>query len=189
MSKKGRPEFPILIFFIIFGGLFALRLYTFIDLLIALEIVTLASYVLVTFERQNRFSTYAGVQYFILGSLPSAALLLAFGFFYLQGGSLVIQDLDLLFNTVFTITDFFDIKFNQVFYLIYDFIIQPIVDTSVNIFQISNQGNVGFNMYFTNIKLYTIFNIINPVNTLTLIALVFLFFNFLFKLTAAPFHV
>jgi len=74
------------------------------DIFLALERVTLASYVIVTFERQNRFSTYAGVQYFILGSLPSARLLLAFGLFYLQGGSVALQDLDLLFNTVTTTT-------------------------------------------------------------------------------------
>jgi len=70
------------------------------DIFLGLEIVTLASYVLITFERQNRFSTYAGIQYFILGSLPSAMLLIAFGLFYLQGGSVAIQDLDMLFNTI-----------------------------------------------------------------------------------------
>ena len=189
ISKKGRPEFPILIFFIIFGGIFTLRLYTFIDLLIALEIVTLTSYVLVTFERQNRFSTYAGVQYFILGSLPSAGLLLAFGFFYLQGGSLILQDLDLLFNTTFTRIDFLYIKFNQIFYLIYDYIILSVITYNDNLFQYINQEEKVYNIYFSNIKLYTIFNRRNSINTLTLIALVFLFFNFLFKLTAAPFHV
>ena len=189
ISKKGRPEFPILIFFIIFGGIFTLRLYTFIDLLIALEIVTLTSYVLVTFERQNRFSTYAGVQYFILGSLPSAGLLLAFGFFYLQGGSLILQDLDLLFNTTFTRIDFLYIKFNQIFYLIYDYIILSVITYNDNLFQYINQEDKVYNIYFSNIKLYTIFNRRNSINILTLIALVFLFFNFLFKLTAAPFHV
>jgi len=130
IAKKGITEFPILIFFILFGGLFAVRLHTFIDLLIALEIVTLASYVLVTFERQNRFSTYAGVQYFILGSLPSAILLLSFGFFYLQGGSLVIQDLDLLFNTAFSKQDFIEIKFNSSDSIMHEYIIEAItVDT------------------------------------------------------------
>ncbi len=99
LSKRGAREFPILIFFIHFGGLFVLSLHTLRDLLIALERVTLASYVLATFERQNRFSTYAGVQYFLLGSLPSARLILSFGLFYLQGGSLVVQDLDLLFGS------------------------------------------------------------------------------------------
>jgi len=101
MSQKNRLEFVILIFCIHLGGIFALRLHTFIDILISLEIVTLGSYTLVTFERQNRFSTYAGVQYFILGSLPSAILVLAFAFFYIQGGSIAIQDLDILFNITY----------------------------------------------------------------------------------------
>lgn len=123
-SKRGRLEFPILIFFLHFGGLFALRLHTFRDLLIALERVTLASYVLVTFERQNRFSTYAGVQYFIIGSLPSARLILAFGLFYLQGGSLAIQDLDLLFNVVATAETLDSTKYTTLS-LIQDYLILP----------------------------------------------------------------
>lgn len=97
LSKRGEREFPLLILFLHLGGLFVLRLSTFRDLLLALERVTLASYVLVTFERQSRFSTYAGIQYFLLGSIPSGRLLLGFALFYLQGGSLVLQDLDLLF--------------------------------------------------------------------------------------------
>ena len=99
LSKRSIYEFPILILFLFLGGLFALSLHTFIDIFLGLEIVTLASYVLITFERQNRFSTYAGIQYFILGSLPSARLLISFGLFYLQSGSIALQDLDILFNT------------------------------------------------------------------------------------------
>jgi NADH:ubiquinone oxidoreductase subunit 2 (subunit N) len=48
----------------------------------ALEVVTLASYVLVAYDRKNRFSAFAGVQYFILGSIPSVLLILGIGFFY-----------------------------------------------------------------------------------------------------------
>ena len=100
LSKISIFEFPILILFLFFGGLCALSLNNFRDIFLGLEIVTLASYVLITFERQNRFSTYAGIQYFILGSLPSARLLIAFGLFYRQGGSVALQDLDMLFNTI-----------------------------------------------------------------------------------------
>jgi NADH-quinone oxidoreductase subunit N len=100
LSKRSIYEFPVLILFLFLGGLFALSLHTLIDIFLGLEIVTLASYVLITFERQNRFSTYAGIQYFILGSLPSARLLISFGLFYLQSGSIALQDLDILFNTV-----------------------------------------------------------------------------------------
>lgn len=122
LSKMTAIEFPILIFFLHFGGLFALRLHTLMDLLISLERVTLASYVLATFERQNRFSTYAGVQYFLLGSLPSARLLLSFGLFYLQGGSLIIQDLDLLFSSVHNFESIFNCNLKDQSHILYKLI-------------------------------------------------------------------
>ena len=68
-----------------------------------------------TFERQNRFSTYAGIQYFLLGSLPSARLILAFACFYLQGGVLALQDLDLLFGRFLTTAS--DFISEQVFFV------------------------------------------------------------------------
>jgi NADH:ubiquinone oxidoreductase subunit 2 (subunit N) len=37
---------------------------------------------LAAFDRKNRFSTYAGVQYFILGSIPSGMLVLGAGLLY-----------------------------------------------------------------------------------------------------------
>ena len=50
--------------------------------LIAIEILTLGGYTLIAYNRKNFFSTYAGVQYFILGAIPSAFLLLGFIFLY-----------------------------------------------------------------------------------------------------------
>jgi len=84
------------LFFIHIASLLTLRLTTFPDLLIALEIVTLASYALAGFERRNRFSAYAGVQYFILGSIPSGMLLLSFSLYYRHGGVMTLHDLDLI---------------------------------------------------------------------------------------------
>ena len=178
LSKRGVREFSLLIFFIHFGGLFVLRLHTLMDILLALEIVTLASYVLATFERQNRFSTYAGVQYFILGSLPSARLLLAFGIFYLQVGTLALQDLDLLFNSV---TQFFVHNQGDQFKLIANFFspIQNTLDTTVYSIVVENNQFIEFD---------SLINSVQPVTAITLRALVFLLFNLLFKLTAAPFH-
>jgi len=151
------------------------------DLLISLEIVTLASYVFVTFERHNRFSTYSGVQYFILGSLPSALLLISFAFFYLQGGSTAFQDLDILFNTSFNLSS--------------DFITDYMFSNNS-----SYTGRVDLNniIYGRDYKEFSIFNglkieslkrSLNPINNLSLLALLFFFFNMFFKRTAAPFHV
>jgi len=178
LSKTTIYEFPILIIFVFFGGLFALSLHTFIDIFLGLEIVTLASYVLITFERQNRFSTYAGIQYFILGSLPSARLLIAFGLFYLQGGSVTLQDLDMLFNTSMVIPEL-----DQINNLI------PLFN-NINevIFETNNTTWHRFNFDLSYINFNNLLETSNPENSLLVITLFFIFFNFFFKLTAAPFH-
>jgi len=181
LSKIGMLEFSMLVLFLHFGGIFALRLNTFIDLLISLEIVTLASYVFVTFERHNRFSTYSGVQYFILGSLPSALLLISLAFFYLQGGSTAFQDLDMLFNTSFNFSSDF----------ITDFIF---FNNSIDIGRVDlnniiyGRSHKEFSI-FSSLKIESLKRNLNPINNLSLLALAFFFFNMFFKRTAAPFHV
>jgi NADH-quinone oxidoreductase subunit N len=75
-------EFPILVLFLHIGAIFLFMVHTLIEFALALEIITLGSYGLAAFERKNRFSTYAGVQYFILGSVPSGLLILSVGLIY-----------------------------------------------------------------------------------------------------------
>lgn len=186
LSKVGRLEFPILLLFLHFGGLFALRLHTFRDMLISLERITLASYVFVTFERQNRFSTYAGVQYFILGSFPSARLLLSFALFYLQSGSRAFQDRDLFFNTMYDVTsihanmDAFKLNYLKINTSVADFYKWDYVNFCLT---------STFLDFFPRNKIESISSSLNPVNSRSIMALRFLFFNFFFKITAAPFHV
>ena len=95
-SRRTEREFPLLLLLLHIGGLLAVRLSTLPDILLSLERLTLASYVLFAFDRSNRYATYAGVQAFLLGSVPSARLLLAFSLLYLHGGALSLPDLDLL---------------------------------------------------------------------------------------------
>jgi NADH-quinone oxidoreductase subunit N len=81
--KENREiEFPILVFFTYLGAVFLFVIHSFVDFMLAIETVTLASYALAAYERKNRFSTYAGVQYFILGSIPSGMLILGTSFLY-----------------------------------------------------------------------------------------------------------
>lgn len=183
LSKRGMLEFPILLLFIHFGGLFALRRHSFRDRLIALERVTLASYVFVTFERQNRFSTYAGVQYFILGSFPSAMLLLSFALFYLQSGSRAFQDRDLFFSTTYTITDI-RADMGQIKL---DFL-NKLTTVSGNYCGIINASE-PFMQFFSIEDFEMLGASANSVNSMSVRALRFRFFNFFFKITAAPFHV
>jgi len=186
LSKRGRLEFPILLLFIHFGGLFALRRHTFRDRLIALERVTLASYVFVTFERQNRFSTYAGVQYFILGSFPSARLLLAFALFYLQSGSRAFQDRDRFFNTNYDLTGIHASQ--NVFKLDYLVAVEESLGTS-SLSYLETEVAQSFLHFFPREQIENLSSSLNSVNSRSVRALLFLFFNFFFKITAAPFHV
>ena len=91
-------EFSILILFLFLGSLFLMSIHTSIDFLISIEILTLGGYTLVAYNRKNFFSTYAGVQYFILGAIPSAFLLLGFIFLYKTWGTLFFENLDLIAN-------------------------------------------------------------------------------------------
>ena len=65
------------------------------EFLLAIETVTLASYIFAGYERQNPHSTYASVQYFILGSIPSGMLVLSLSLLYGYAGTMTFEDLDL----------------------------------------------------------------------------------------------
>jgi NADH:ubiquinone oxidoreductase subunit 5 (subunit L)/multisubunit Na+/H+ antiporter MnhA subunit len=89
-------EFPVLIVFIAGSALIIFYVHTLVEFLLALETLTLASYALAGYERQNRHSTYASVQYFILGAIPSGILIFGIGLLYSQSGVMSFEDLDLI---------------------------------------------------------------------------------------------
>lgn len=184
LSRRVERELPLLLFLIHIGGLLALFLSTAREILLALERVTLASYVLATLERQNRHSTYAGVQYFLLGSLPSASLFLAFAFFYLHGGVLTLPDLDLLLTPL----SVFSTERSSSVGVFSSFV------TTTNTAE-ADAFAVPFALLSPSEDLSTalafpldgILSSVSPLSSLTLRGLVLLLFNLLFKLTAAPF--
>ena len=73
-------EYSILILFAVVGMLLLVSSYDLITLYLAIEMVSLSSYVLATFKRQSAFSTEAGLKYFILGAFSSG--LIVIWFFY-----------------------------------------------------------------------------------------------------------
>jgi NADH-quinone oxidoreductase subunit N len=88
-SKRGlfQYEYDLLLSFS-FLGLIMLCLSN--DLLVvymAIELQSLAFYVLATFRRNSEFSNEAGLKYFILGSFSSCFLLFGFSLIYLSLGS------------------------------------------------------------------------------------------------------
>ena len=95
--KNGdETEFALLVCFIALGTFFLFHVHNLVEFLLAIETVTLASYVCAGYERQNAQSTFASVQYFILGSIPSGMLILGISLLYGYAGVLTFEDLDLL---------------------------------------------------------------------------------------------
>ncbi len=200
-------EFTLLIFFIHLGGLFLFSVSNVIEFVLSIEIVTLATYALTAFDRRNRFSAEAGVQYFILGSLPSGLLVLGAALLYKSWGTLGFADLDLLLtNTTIQPTVFegeVDPEFNDFFDNLprYRSIITVYEDDLGNIISYSIRHSRDFNLAWSDEMLEdllliedvfpefdAVFASATPYAYATLAAIFLIFFNFLFKLTAAPFH-
>ena len=109
IANSYETEYSIIVLSMFLGAIVLLRVDNFIEFIIAIEIVTFSTYILVAYEQQNRFSVYAGVQYFILGSIPSAMLILAISWIYSNYGILGIYEL----NLITTLHDDFASKLNQ----------------------------------------------------------------------------
>src|SRR5215218_7387727 len=86
MKREGifRFEFPILIVLSTIGMLMVISSNDLIALYLGLELLSLSSYVIAAFHRDDLRSTEAGLKYFVLGALSSGMLLygssLVYGF-------------------------------------------------------------------------------------------------------------
>ena len=188
--KNGdETEFPLLVCFLALGVLFLLHIHTLIEFLLAIETVTLASYVFAGYERQNPHSSYASVQYFILGSIPSGMLVLSLSLLYGYAGILTFEDLEL-----FIFQDF-----NQNLFDLYHQALQEL-DFYINKITIaSSLFGTRWEDLSSNLLEFSFNNVLqdagevkedflSPKTSAVLVALFLLIFNLLFKLTAAPFH-
>ena len=68
-------EYMVLILFSTLSMLLVISSFDLISMYLAIELQSLAFYVLAAFQRNNEFSTEAGLKYFILGALASGLLL------------------------------------------------------------------------------------------------------------------
>ena len=175
-------EFPVMIFFIHLGSLFLFTVSNLIEFVIAIEIVTLATYTLTAFAKKNRFSTDAGVQYFIIGSVPSGFLVLGVALLYKSWGTLGFGDLDVLLSDIPTLTNHFElINF-------FDLTCTSNFPTNQSAFNDMSNTIILDLINFSFLDYDVIYNAATPYSFGTVLAIFLIFFNFLFKITAAPFH-
>lgn len=84
----GRSEFWSLYLFVTVAMSFAVMATNLLLIFLAIEFLSITSYLLVGFLREQRRSTEAGVKYFLYGSVASAVMLYGFSFLYGATGSL-----------------------------------------------------------------------------------------------------
>jgi NADH-quinone oxidoreductase subunit N len=114
-AKILKFEFPVLVLLCSLGMLLMTSANNLISLYLALELQSLAIYVLAAFRRDSVFSAEAGLKYFVLGALSSGLLLYGCSLIYgftgttsfagiasvLQGGE---RSIGLIFGMVFLLT-------------------------------------------------------------------------------------
>lgn len=83
-----RFEFPILVSFSTLGMMIVISAHDFITMYLGLELLSLALYVLASFDRRSVRSSEAGIKYFLLGALSSGILLYGCSLVYGFAGTL-----------------------------------------------------------------------------------------------------
>jgi len=89
----GVSEYYSLTLFALAGMMFAASAVSFAVMFVALEVVTITFYVLVSFQRGNLLSLEAGVKYLIMGGLSSAFMVFGIAFIYGSAGTFAFADI------------------------------------------------------------------------------------------------
>jgi NADH-quinone oxidoreductase subunit N len=84
----GHHEFIVLMLLATVGAMFAVSARNFLILFVSIELVSLVSYIIAAYDRDNKFSSEAGMKYFILGSLASCIMIFGLSYIYGFSGSL-----------------------------------------------------------------------------------------------------
>jgi len=92
-SRDYRAEYPVLILFSAIGMGMMASATDLLTLYVGLELLSLSSYVLASFQRTDARSAEAGLKYFILGSLASGLLLYGISLLYGFTGSTLFSDI------------------------------------------------------------------------------------------------
>jgi len=96
LEENYKMEYTFLIFYIYLSALFLMSTLDFISIIILLECIAFSSYILVGFERKNKFSVAAGVKYLILAAIPAGLFILGISLLYNNFGTISQDHLSIL---------------------------------------------------------------------------------------------
>jgi NADH:ubiquinone oxidoreductase subunit 2 (subunit N) len=87
LEENMKIEYSLLVLFIYISSIFLISSLDFISTIILLECIAFCSYILVGFERKNKFSTSSALKYLILASIPGGFFILGISLLYNSYGS------------------------------------------------------------------------------------------------------
>jgi NADH:ubiquinone oxidoreductase subunit 2 (subunit N) len=96
LEENMKIEYTLLVLYIYISAILLISSLDFISIIILLECIAFSSYVLVGFERKNKFSTSSALKYLILAAIPSGFFILGISILYNNYGSFYQDYLDLL---------------------------------------------------------------------------------------------
>ncbi len=153
-------EFPLLLLLSTSSMLFLISAADFISMYLAIELQSLCFYVLAAFKRDSEFSTEAGLKYFLLGVFSSGLLLFGCSLVYGFTGAVEFSELSKIFASLATPVS----------------ASAEAVDAAVSLHDIDSSASF-----------YDVTTSTSSWRGCEL-GMIFLIIGFLFKLTAAPFH-
>jgi NADH:ubiquinone oxidoreductase subunit 2 (subunit N) len=91
-------EYLIVVLFAVLGLILLCSSNDFLTAYLALELSSLALYILASFRKNSSYSVESGLKYFVIGAISSAFFLLGSSFIYLSTGSINFADLIYLYE-------------------------------------------------------------------------------------------
>nr|WBU10903.1 NADH dehydrogenase subunit 2 [Malassezia sp.] len=91
-------EYNLITLFAVIGSCLLISSYNFVSMYMAIELQSLAAYILCTLYRDSESATSAGLKYFLLGSLASTIIVLGAGIVYAGTGITNFEDLAILIS-------------------------------------------------------------------------------------------
>lgn len=196
-ENKLTPEFLILLLFAIIGLILLCSTNDLLLAFLALELVSLTSYILASFRKNSKYSVESGIKYLIIGAISTSFFLLGTSFFYFFTGSALISDINILFY------DYYKLVFTQpkILYIsnLDKFLSanfeSNFTDFGSSLVNTKLYNNLIIYVWFYNISLLDIwqkqifFNDLSSYkNSIMEIGLLLIMFSIFIKLALSPFH-
>ena len=182
-TSQNNFEYTILVLISVLGLLLLCSSNDLITAYLAIELQSVAFYVMAAFKKNSTYSIESGLKYFIIGSLSSAFFLFGSALIYGCLGSLNLDDLRIFISlSLIDSSDSFDIFINSGFDFLSLLENTNKLESSVNQQILQNIYNICF---FDNLQILES----SKLNlNLVYIGFIFIFISLFIKLALAPFH-